>query len=47
MQASSTFQKLKAYIEENTVKSTNEKKQLYVYKFIIPRDDFRDIVRKC
>ena len=39
------FQKLKDYIKENTVKSVNEKKkQLYVYKYIIPKDDFRDIM---
>lgn len=44
MEASSTFQKLKDYIEENIVTSINEKKQLNVYKYIIPRDDFRDII---
>ena len=44
MKASSTFQKLKNYIEENIVKSVNEKKKLNVYKYIIPRDDFRDIM---
>jgi hypothetical protein len=47
MEESSTFQELKAYIEENIVTSVNEKKQLNVHKFIIPKDDFRDIVRKC
>ena len=36
--------KLKDYIEENIVTSINEKKQLNVSKFVIPRDDFRDIM---
>jgi len=47
MEESSTLQKLKDYIEKNIVTSVNEKKQLNVYKYIIPNDDFRDIVRKC
>ena len=35
---------MKAYIEKNTVTSVNEKKQLNISKFVIPRDDFRDIM---
>ena len=44
MEASPTFQKLKNYIKHNTVETINEKKQLNVHKFIIPKDDFRDII---
>ena len=44
MEASPTFQKLKNYIKHNTVETINKKKQLYVYKYIIPNDDFRDII---
>ena len=32
------------YINTNTIKTENLKKRLYVYKFIVPRDDFNDVL---
>jgi hypothetical protein len=38
------LEKFKEYIESKIIKEENLKKSLYVYKFIIPNDDFRDII---
>jgi hypothetical protein len=35
---------LKAYIEANITKTENLNKRLNVYKFEVPRDDFRDVI---
>ena len=40
----SELEKFKEYIESKIIKEENIKKSLYVYKFIIPNDDFRDVL---
>jgi hypothetical protein len=38
------MEEFKIYINTNTTKTENLNKMLYVYKFIVPRDDFRDVI---
>ena len=38
------MEECKAYIEANITKTENLNKKLNVYKFEVPRDDFRDVI---